>query len=207
MKFAHKIDIDHRHPALLGVWAVAVASCLGCHRDMRDQPRYEPLEVSEFFSDGQSARPLIEGTIARGELHEDEGFYTGKVNGQFIKSLPLKVDRKLLLRGQQRFEIYCTPCHDRTGSGKGLIVQRGFEQPPSYHIDRLRQAPAGHFFDIISNGFDEMPRFSPQISADDRWAIVAYLRALQLSQHAQLSDAPSEDQKRLRAELRSKEQP
>lgn len=176
------------------LWTVPLIllAIAGCHRDMRDQPRYETMEYSDFFSDGQSARPPIEGTIAHGELNEDEAFHTGKEAGRFVANLPVPVDHKLLTRGQQRFQIYCTPCHDRIGTGHGMIVQRGFEQPPSYHIDRLRQAPAGHFFDVITNGFDTMPRFAPQITPQDRWAIVAYIRALQLSQNAQISDVPVE---------------
>jgi mono/diheme cytochrome c family protein len=191
-----------------GLLCVLSTGNFGCHRDMRDQPRYESLEASEFFSDGQSARPLIEGTVARGELNEDEALHTGKVAGLFVANIPFQVDRELLTRGQQRFEIYCTPCHDRIGTGHGMIVQRGFEQPPSYHTDRLRQAPAGHFFDVITNGFDTMPRFAPQITPHDRWAIVAYIRALQFSQNAKLSDVPSELREQLlSSEPGAKEQP
>jgi len=171
----------------------AVLLCAGCNTDLHDQPRYETLEASDFFLDGQSARPLVEGTIPyRGQWREPGELETGKSEGQFIAALPeeIEVNRELLVRGQERFNIYCAVCHAPTGSGNGMIVQRGFRRPPSLHIERLRNAPAGHFFDVITNGFGAMPSYRVQIDPRDRWAIVAYLRALQLSQNATLDDVP-----------------
>jgi hypothetical protein len=175
-----------------------LAFCLSsCRQDMHNQPKYRGLRASEFFPDGSSARPLVEGTVARGTLKEDEGFFTGKINKIDVKELPFPVDEQVLDRGQERFNIYCTPCHDRTGSGNGMVVQRGYRQPPSFHIDRLRQADAGHFFDVMTNGFGAMPDYKVQIAPRDRWAIVAYIRALQLSQHAAASDVPGGDPTKL----------
>ena len=167
--------------------------CAGCHRDMQDQPRYETNEASDFFIDGKSARPLVAGTVARGHLNEDEAFFTGKLGGEFVSELPVGLDRQLLERGQQRFNIYCSVCHAPTGTGDGVIVQRGFRRPPSFHIERLRTAPAGHFFDVMTHGFGAMPSYAAQIEPRDRWAIAAYVRALQLSQNARLEDVPGEN--------------
>lgn len=177
--------------------AVAALACAGCHRDMRDQPRYETYESSEFFPDGMSARPLVTGTVARGKLNEDDVFHTGRDGDQFVVDIPVEVDRALLERGQERFNIYCSVCHNRTGDGLGMIVQRGFRQPPSFHIDRLRNAPAGHFFDVMTNGFGTMPSYRIQIAPQDRWAIVAYIRVLQMSQNATLDDVPAEERAKL----------
>jgi mono/diheme cytochrome c family protein len=148
---------------------------------MHDQPKYEPLEASAFFDNGASARPLVAGTVARGELKLDTHLYTGKVGGALAETFPFVVDARTLDRGQQRYDIYCAPCHDRAGTGRGMIVQRGYRPPPSFHIDRLRQAPAGHFFDVMTNGFGAMPDYRAQIAPVDRWAIAAYIRALQLT--------------------------
>jgi len=164
-----------------------------CRQDMHNQPKYRGLRASAFFADGSSARPLVEGTVARGTLQEDEGFFTGKIDKIDVKELPFAVDEQVLNRGQERFNIYCSPCHDRTGSGNGIVVQRGYRQPPSFHTDRLRQADAGHFFDVMTNGFGAMPDYKVQIAPRDRWAIVAYIRALQLSQHAAAADVPGGD--------------
>lgn len=175
--------------------ACLAACCVaaGCDMlDMYDQPRYEPLEASEMFDDHGSARPLVQGTIPRGWLREDEALYTGKLGGEFVARLPLPLDEKLMQRGRQRFDIYCSVCHSRTGDGNGMIVQRGFRRPPSLHIERLRNAPAGHFFDVMTNGFGAMPSYASRIKAEDRWAIVAYIRALQLSLNARLKDVPGE---------------
>jgi mono/diheme cytochrome c family protein len=172
--------------------AVAVAPALACVDDMADQPRYEPLTASSFFANGMSSRPLVEGTIARGQLPADAALQTGKsADGQFIAELPVTLDARLLARGQERFNIYCSVCHGRTGEGNGMIVQRGFRQPPTYHSDRLRGMPVGYFYDVIAQGFGAMPAYRKQVPLADRWAIVAYVRALQLSRHApaaELSD-------------------
>ena len=164
----------------------------GCRQDMHDQPRYEPLEASSFFADGRASRPLVPGTVARGQLRTDTHFYLGKVDGRLVETLPVPVTRPLLERGRERYDIYCAPCHDRLGSGQGMIVRRGFRRQPSLHIDRLREAPIGHFFDVISNGFGVMTDYAVQVTPRDRWAIAAYVRVLQLSQHAQLADVPAE---------------
>jgi len=173
--------------------AFSLVVIAGCRQDMHDQPKYRGLRSSAFFEDGSSARPLVEGTVARGTLQEDEAFFTGKIDKVAVKELPFAVDERVLNRGQERFDIYCSPCHDRTGSGNGMIVERGYRQPPSFHLDRLRQADAGHFFDVMTNGFGVMPDYKAQIAPRDRWAIVAYIRALQLSQHAAASDVPGGD--------------
>jgi hypothetical protein len=168
-----------------------------CRQDMHDQPKYVPLRESSFFRDDRSARPLVEGTVARGQLHDDELLYTGKVRGEDSPVFPFAVDARVMARGQERFNIYCAPCHGRTGQGDGMIVRRGYRRPPSLHQDRLRGAPAGHFFDVITNGFGAMPDYAAQVRAEDRWAIVAYVRALQLSEHAALADVPAADRSKL----------
>jgi hypothetical protein len=171
--------------------SLALFFLVGCRQDMHDQPRFKPLAKSDFYSDLRSARPPVEGTVARGQLHEDQYLYTGKVGDDPGDYMPFPVTRELLSRGQQRFNIYCSPCHSRLGDGNGMIVQRGYRAPPSYHTDRLRKAPLGHFFDVISNGFGAMPDYAAQIPVRDRWAIVAYIRALQLSQAASAADLPA----------------
>jgi Cytochrome C oxidase, cbb3-type, subunit III len=158
---------------------------------MQDQPKYKDLRGSAFFDDGRSARPLPEDTVARGFLHADQRFATGKENGQPIATLPLPLTKELLSRGRERYEIYCTPCHGMTGDGLGIVVQRGFRRPNSFHIDRLRAAPVGYFFDVVTRGFGSMMDYSAQIPPQERWAIAAYIRALQLSQRTTLDDVPA----------------
>jgi len=170
--------------------ALTVLFLSGCRQDMHDQPKYIPLRGSDFFSDGRSARPLIEGTVARGYLKEDTKFYTGKENNLPIKEFPLPVTMELLQRGQNRFNIYCSPCHGQIGNGLGMIVRRGMRRPPSYHIDRLRQQPIGYFYDVMTNGFGAMYDYSAQVEPKDRWAIAAYIRVLQRSQNASPADVP-----------------
>ena len=179
-----------------GVLLAAVAAT-ACRQDMHNQPKYLPLRDSDFFADGSSARPIPPYTVARGTLEDDEAFYTGKTAGAEVTELPVPLTKELLDRGEQRFNIYCSPCHDRSGNGNGMIVRRGYKQPPSYHIDRLRQAPIGHFFDVMTNGFGAMPDYRAQVQPRDRWAIAAYIRVLQLSQHASESDVPAADRPRL----------
>lgn len=173
-----------------GLLAIAAVSLAACRQQMADQPRYKPLAQSTFFGDERSGRPLVPGTVPQGYLRADEGFYAGKSGGELVTALPVPLTRALLERGQDRFNIFCSPCHDRTGNGGGMVVQRGYRRPPAFHIDRLREAPIGHFFDVITNGFGAMPDYAAQISPADRWAIAAYIRALQLSQHATLGDVP-----------------
>lgn len=161
---------------------VLLLALAGCRQDMHDQPKYEPLEAGAMFNDGLSARPLVEGTVARGQLNEDEHFYTGKVGGVPVETFPYPVTRQMVDRGQERFNVFCSPCHDRAGSGRGMVVRRGYRQPPSFGDPRLRSAPPGYFFDVMTNGFGVMPDYRAQVPPADRWAIVAYIRALQ---HAQ----------------------
>jgi mono/diheme cytochrome c family protein len=170
---------------------LAVLTLGGCRQDMQDQPRFKPLAKSDFYADLRSARPPVEGTVARGQLHEDTYFYTGKVGNNPGDYLPFPVSGDVLARGRERFNIYCAPCHSQLGDGNGMIVQRGFRAPPSYHTDRLRKAPLGYFFDVMTNGFGAMPDYASQISTRDRWNIAAYIRALQLSQNATAADVPA----------------
>ena len=180
--------------SLLARLTVVVFLCIAataCRQDMHNQPKYKAFAQTDFFGDGRSARPPVEDTVARGHLRLDSAHYAGKVSGVDVAEFPFAINRESILRGRERFTIYCSPCHGRVGDGKGLIVQRGFrKQPPSYHIDRLRQAPVGHFFDVMSNGFGAMPSYAARIPIDDRWRIVAYVRVLQFSQHAELRDVP-----------------
>jgi mono/diheme cytochrome c family protein len=165
---------------------------------MHDQPKYIPLREAPFFADQRSARPLVPGTVARGQLHDDTLLYTGKVNGADATVFPFPIDERVMARGQERFNIYCSPCHGRTGLGDGMVVRRGYRRPPSYEDERLRNAPVGHFFDVITNGFGAMPDYAAQVKVEDRWAIVAYIRALQLSHHATLADVPAAELEKLR---------
>jgi len=155
-----------------------------CRNDMHNQPRYKTYAGTDFFGDGRSQRPAIEDTVARGQLHLDEARYTGKVNGKDVETIPIQITKEDVLRGQERFNIYCSPCHGRVGNGHGMIVSRGLRQPPSYHEERLLNAPIGHFFDVMSNGYGSMYSYASRVAVDDRWRIAAYIRALQLSQNA-----------------------
>jgi mono/diheme cytochrome c family protein len=184
----------------IGEWAgllVLVAGLAGCRQDMHDAPRYDPYEASAVFPKGSSARPLVEGTVARSDVLDDDLLTTGKIDGQLADEFPFAITRADLDRGEQRFDIYCSPCHGRTGEGNGMVVQRGYRQPPSYHIDRLRQAPVGHFFDVMTNGFGVMPDYRTQVPTADRWRIAAYIRALQLSEHGAVADVPAADLQKL----------
>jgi mono/diheme cytochrome c family protein len=163
-----------------------------CRIDMHVQPRVNPLARSDFFADQRSARPPVEGTVARGELREDTYFYTGKVGGNPGDYMPFPVTKEVLERGRERYNIFCAPCHSRVGDGNGFVASRGFaRKPPSYHIERLQKAPLGYFYDVMTNGFGIMPDYASQISPQDRWNIVAYVRALQLSQSASMADVPA----------------
>jgi mono/diheme cytochrome c family protein len=183
-----------RRCALLAAAGLLLAGC--DMLDMYDQPKYRTFEACDFFADGSSARPVVPGTIARGQLREDEAFFTGRRDGQFVDALPpdndLELNEDFLQRGHQRFDIFCSNCHGQAGYGDGMIVQRGFRRPPSFHIDRLRNMPLGYFFDVMTNGFGAMPTYNLQADPRDRWAIAAYVRALQLSQNARLDDVPAD---------------
>lgn len=202
----------------MGLWVVPLAVfVVACRQDMHNQPKYKPLRASNFFEDGQSSRPLVAGTVPRGYLRDDAHLYAGRMDGaqrpvsgkqpgvppsgqtdsSDVDTFPFPITREILYRGRERFNITCSPCHGRLGNGEGMVVRRGFRQPPSFHIDRLREAPVGHFFDVMTNGFGAMPDYANQTTPQDRWAIVAYIRALQLSQHATLADVPPEERDQL----------
>jgi hypothetical protein len=171
------------------------AGCQYLHQDMANQPKYKPLSPSDFFADGRSERPITENTVAHGSLANDELFVPKESN-----AFPLTVDWELLERGQGRYKIFCTPCHGLQGDGNGMVSMRGFKHPPSFHQDRLRQEPNGYIYDVVTNGFGAMYGYSAQIPPHDRWAIIAYLRALQLSRNAKVSELPAELRERLLTE-------
>ncbi len=181
-----------RGPAVAVALLATALVAAGCRQDMHDTPRYEAFEASTSFADGRASRTAPAGTVARGWLRDDEALYTGKVGGQLVDQFPFAIAHADLQRGQQRFNIYCTPCHGRLGDGNGMVVQRGLRQAASYHQDRLREEKAGYFFDVITNGFGAMQGYAEQIPVRDRWLIVAYVRALQLSQHASVNDVPAD---------------
>ena len=161
--------------------------------NMDDQPKYEAMEESKFWTDHSSMREPVEGTLARGHLDADRLYYEGKnANGSLVKISPLRITEKLLKRGQERFNIFCAPCHGLAGDGQGIIIKKGFVPPPSFHIDRLRQVEDGHIFNVITHGLRNMPSYQYQVPVADRWAIVAYVRALQRSQNATATDIPED---------------
>jgi hypothetical protein len=168
----------------------AMLAMAGCRADMQDQPRMFPQRGTDFFADGRSVRPQMANTVARGQMHEDSYFYTGMQDGKEGNALPFPVTMAVMERGQERYNVYCTPCHSRVGNGEGMIVQRGYRPAGNFHTDRLMNAPLGHFFNVMTNGYGAMPEYASQVAPADRWAIVAYIKALQLSQAAKQSDAP-----------------
>jgi mono/diheme cytochrome c family protein len=209
---------------LAAAWLVAAA---GCQQKMAAQPSYKPLQASTMFSDGQASRPLVEGTVARGHLHTNLALHTGRKTApiapqekssspadaaavqplsraeeddSFVTEIPLAIDTELLEHGRNRYTIFCVPCHDSLGSGRGKIVERGYTRPPSYHLERLRTAPAGRLFAVISQGYGAMPSHAAQIPVEDRWAIVAYVRALQRSQHFPADEATEEMRQQIQTE-------
>ncbi len=196
--------------------AVLIVACLlaGCRQDMHDQPKHTPFRPSAFFEDGKSQRPLVDGVVPRRNLRDEPWQSDGDSNGGRLlqpgeaasslqadlakaTTLPFPLTREVMDRGQERFNISCAPCHSPGGDGDGMIAQRGFRHPPSYHIDRLREAPIGHFYDVMTNGFGAMPSYADQVAPRDRWAIAAYIRALQLSRNATFADAPPEERGKL----------
>jgi mono/diheme cytochrome c family protein len=183
---------------------LSVLALSGCElrRGMYDQPKYLPYRRSEIFTDKRSVRAPIPGTIARGHLQDDELRYAGKVNGQVVDLFPFAIQKEDLALGQIRYNTYCTPCHDKLGTGNGMVVQRGYAIPPTFHQERLRKSPAGHFFDVISNGWGSMPSYGDLVFADDRWRIAAYVRALQMSQEIPLSSLTQQEQRKLREKAR-----
>jgi hypothetical protein len=177
------------------VRAVTVGSAMaamlvlaGCRQDMQDEPKFFPQRGTTFYADGRSVRPQVENTVARSQMNEDDYFHTGLQDGKEGDGLPLPLTPALIERGQERYNIYCTPCHSRVGNGAGMIVQRGYRPAGDFHTDRLRNAPLGHFFAVMTNGFGAMPDYAAQVTPEDRWAIAAYIRALQLSQNATRND-------------------
>ena len=174
-----------------------VLALAGCRQDMHNQPKFKPLGASDFFPDGRSARPLVPGTIDQRQINEDPAYLTGLENFRPVETLPFPVSRQVLERGRERFNIFCMPCHGELADGNGMVAQRGYLHPPSFHDDRLRAAPVGHFFDVITYGLGGMPDYSQLIPVDDRWKIIAYVRALQLSEHATLADVPPDIRGRL----------
>jgi mono/diheme cytochrome c family protein len=185
---------------LIPITAFALLALLvaGCRQDMHDQPKYIPLRASDFYPDKRSERPYPDGTVPTGEFRDNSPLYTGTVGDTPIDYFPMQITAADMKRGQERFTIYCTPCHGQTGNGNGMIVQRGYRQPPSFHIDRLRTSPPGHFFEVMTQGFGAMPDYAQQISPEDRWRIVAYIRALQLSQHATVNDVPQTERNQIK---------
>lgn len=181
-------------PAALVVLSLAATGC-ELRQAMYDQQKYEPLEASVFFADGRSAREPVPGTVARGQLRLDTHLYEGLVDGDYAVEVPFDVDRQVLERGRERYDIFCSPCHDRTGQGNGMIVQRGAKRPPSFHDERLRQVPIGYYYDVITNGFGSMYSYASRVPVRDRWAIASYVRALQLSQRAQVDALPEQDRR------------
>ncbi|HEY4360024.1 MAG TPA: cytochrome c [Bryobacteraceae bacterium] len=176
-----------------------ILSLSGCRQDMHDQPRYKPLAATDFFGDGRSARPEVEGTVPRGYLRIDEARYTGKSGETYVDVFPFPITRADVSRGQQRFNIYCSPCHSRVGDGNGMVVRRGYRQAANYHSEKLLKAPVGHFFDVMTNGFGAMPSYASRVEPDDRWRITAYIRVLQLSENATLDDVPAAERATLEA--------
>lgn len=192
-----KLRTESRSLAALGTAAVIAFAAIvltSCRQDMHNQTKMKPYRSSRFFADGQGSRLPVADTVARGQLRENQLYYTGQTaDGEMVAEIPMPVTRQVLERGQQRFDIYCAPCHGRTGEGQGMVVRRGYKRPASLHDPRLVASPAGYFYDVMTNGFSVMPSYASQITPEDRWAIVAYLRALQLSQSARLADLPAED--------------
>lgn len=189
-----------RLASLTGVACFVLVFGTGCElrKKMYDQPRLDPYETSDFFEDGMASRPIVQGSVPRGFLREDDHFYRGRVNDEMAETLPMPVTEELLARGRERYNIYCSVCHAPSGYGDGMVVQRGFKVPQSLHIERLRTAPDGYFFDVITRGFGMMPSYSYQVPPADRWAIIAYIRALQLSQYASMDDVPEAMRENLR---------
>lgn len=177
-----------------GVAGVALLASLlvtGCRQDMQDQPKFVPQRGTTFYPDGRSVRPQVENTVARNQLRQDTYFYTGLENGKEGDGMPFPATPAVLARGQERYNVYCTPCHSRVGNGVGMIVMRGYAHAGNLHSARLETAPLGHFFNVISNGYGAMPDYSAQLTPADRWAVVAYIKALQLSQKATQADVAS----------------
>jgi hypothetical protein len=184
---------------LMLLMTVAILAIAGCRQQMADQPYKRPLEPSNFFDDGMASRPVEPGTVARTGREQNDQQFNGKVDGKLVDTFPFEVTMEVLARGQERYEIFCSPCHDRLGTGQGMIVRRGFTPARSFHETRLREAPPGHFFEIMTQGFGPMPSYANQLSEHDRWAVIAYIRALQFSRNVRLDQLPPEDRAKMKA--------
>lgn len=184
---------------LMMLTSVAIFAIAGCRQQMADQPHQRPLEPSNFFDDGMASRPVEPGTVARAGKEQNGLRFHSKVDGKLVDTFPFEVTMEVLARGQERYEIFCSPCHDRLGTGQGMIVRRGFTPARSFHDPRLRDAPAGHFFEVITQGFGQMPSYANQLSEQDRWAVIAYIRALQFSRNVRLDQLPPEDRAKMKA--------
>lgn len=205
--FQYRSSLLHSPSSILHLpssilYPLVFAACLllltGCWYDMRTQAKVKPLEASDFFADGQASRPLLPDTVARGHLNLDKAMYQGmNEDNTPVADFPIEITREVLERGHQQYDIFCSPCHSRLGNGQGMIVRRGFKTPPSFHIDRLRQAPPGYYYDVITHGFGVMYSYASRIPPEDRWAIIAYIKALQLSQNATLNDVPPDQRSKL----------
>lgn len=194
-----RLTLILRRAGLVGVILLGLVVLSGCTMTMRDQPRVDPYQPAEFFGNEKSALTPVEDTVPYGMANTDDALYTGQVDGQYVEEFPFLITKEGLEYGRQRYDIYCAPCHGYAGEGDGMVVQRGFKQPPSFHQDRLREAPPGYFYYAIANGFGSMPSYANRIPVHDRWLIVAYIKALQLSQHAPVTELPPEDVAKLEA--------
>jgi mono/diheme cytochrome c family protein len=200
-----------REVGSISLLLLSLAGLLGCRQDMHDQPKLEPLERSPMFADGRGSRDPVDGTVARGQLRADRHLHEGRRDtvepggdpqGELVDTFPIEVTRTLLERGRERYDIFCSPCHARTGDGDGMIVRRGYRRPPQLWDEKLRSASVGHLFDVITRGIGVMPAYARQVPAEDRWAIVAYLRALQLANWAELDALPPAERERAVAALK-----
>lgn len=191
------VSVNFGRLAAAGLAVVAAMTASACRQDMHDAAKYEPLEKSAFFKDHRASRQLVAGTIARGKLKEDKLLYTGKDGDAISETFPFPVTQGVVERGRERFNIYCSPCHARTGEGNGMIVQRGYKQPPNFHDERLRSMPPGYFVQVMTNGFVTMPSYALQVQPEDRWAIAAYVKALQLSRHVDASTLTADERAKL----------
>lgn len=181
----------YRKVSVLAMAVFAGLTIVGCQQKMGIQPYYQPLEENQMFDDHRASRPLEPGTVSRGDLRADDALFTGKVDGKLVEEFPMTITEEVIARGQNRFNIYCAPCHSKLGDGNGMIVQRGVSRPPSYMEDRLTTSPVGHFYDVITNGYGRMYSYNQQLPVRDRWAIVAYVRALQAAGHGSIEDVPT----------------
>ena len=205
MKWNHDDGIDtrsfimlKRFKKLMMLTSLAVFALVGCRQQMADQPHQRPLEPSNFFDDGMASRPVVPGTVARIGRDQNDQRLNGKVDGKLVDTFPFEITMEVLARGQERHEIFCTPCHDQLGTGQGMIVRRGFTPARSFHDPRLREAPAGHFFEVMTRGLGPMPSYADQLSEHDRWAVIAYIRALQFSRNVRLEQLPPEDRAKMK---------